>query len=406
MPPTPQVQQQPSQAPVQGPQPLADSPLSALLQRLRGLSFADGMSSLSPGAQQGPAAQGVGAGDKAVDDKPVDPQTKLSRELWAAYPAGVPIAIYDPGEPEIASQAKAWAKSQGAIGSKGKGLGAGQLGVGLAIPATQGLGAIMAEVGPSLQALSEKGRPARRPAGSGPAQVGTLGIFSHGTAGWLGMSSNTSKDDVSKGGIGKLIAGISGWLSGGVNVILYACSAARGTDEKESWVDGTTKGGGATSLGGAIRDALVDAGKDDATVTGHTTVGHVTRNFALREFKAADGKGAAGLSFLEEHAWDWQTLTPPEVFAEIEALGYAVPDPKHDKVRNTILSKTKSAIYKVYAGVMQSEKLDGQDLAAIAPVKPEAVGKLVRDKWLAAFDGGIKTELAKGAVKAHNLAKL
>jgi hypothetical protein len=70
----------------------------------------------------------------------------------------------------------------------------------------------------------------------------------------------------------------SGWWLG-----LLGCRAAAMSDEPD-WSAVTAQAGGARSLAGLLRDALVAAGAPYGRVGGHTTTGSTTENPRVREF--------------------------------------------------------------------------------------------------------------------------
>lgn len=376
--------------------PAKATPASPARANLKGTSFEEGTRRLSPAA--GSRQSG-------------DPVAEFGDRLWATCPDGIAVAVYDTGDKEFGARAREWAAGMNAVGPKGKTIAAGQLALGAAIPAAAQLATLLGDLKAAVEASVDR---AKAPAGvdpkaAGPRKVKTLALFMHGAPGWLGMKSGTSKDDIVTGNVAATIKGISSFLAPDVNVVLYACGAARGKTEAEDWYEGTMGSGGADSLAGAIRDALVDEHKDRATVYGHTTTGHTTRNFAIREFEAADGKGAAGESFITAHVWDWKRLGPEEVLAEIASRGYAVPDAKRPAVEKAVRASVRGALYSVNAAANREQTYKAKNLAEMAPVFPAEVGAIVRERWLKYWNDGKslkgKAAIATAQIKAHGLRK-
>lgn len=341
----------------------------------------------------------------------LSPAAEFGNTLWTNCPGGIAVAVYDTGDPEFGARAKEWAAGMNAVGPKAKTIAAGELALGKAIPASKGLAGLLGDLQGAVNASVDK---AKRPDGvdasaAGPKQVKTLALFMHGTPSWLGMDASTSKDDLQASSVGATIKGISSFLAGDVNVVLYACGVARGESEKQDWYAGTMHGGGADSMAGAIRDALVDEGKDKATVFGHTTSGHTTRNFAIRGFEAADGKGARGHSFVAQHVWSWWELGPAEVLAEIASRGHAVPDARRAKIEGAVRASVRMSLYAVNSSANSTKTYQGKNLAEMAPVHPKEVGAIVREMWLKkwndAADPKGKAALASSMIKAHGLKK-
>ena len=218
----------------------------------------------------------------------------------------------------------------------------------MAIPASQSLETLIGGLEKALGEAADKApnKPAK-PTGPGPGKIKTLALFGHGTSWWMGCGT-----DVDTGNVQSVASSISSALTGDINVILYACSVARGQNEENSWVNTTTKDGGADSLASTLRDALMDEGKDEATVWGHTEVGHTSRNFTLREFDAGDGKGTDGNSFVSTYVWDYATEGVREVQAAVTAQGYEITD--QARFERTVKRGTQRWIYRRYSAARSS----------------------------------------------------
>lgn len=329
---------------------------------------------------------GLGADDPAV-------LAALGNLLWREAPAGVSVALYDKEDAELKARGIEWGKRQGAFGPRGARLVASEIEFRRGLPDARNLrkqilqlstilknavGAVSAP--PGIQPLPD----------TGPSQIRTLAIFTHGTP------SQIRTGKVSKSTVGGIIKAIAPALTKDVKIILYGCSSALGSSEADEWVATTTSQGGADSLVARFRDALVDAGKSQATVWGHTMVGHATRNPSLRVFHASDGKGSKGHSFLSESIFGTlaDAMLREEIGEAIAALGYALPEAQEAAFRTKAAKRIRSLRYscfvravvttrKVGTTVIRTTNLTygGANLPEMVPMYPFAVADIVRKHW-------------------------
>ncbi len=336
-----------------------------------------------------------------------DPELVLGQRLWRDFPAGVHVVFYDDGDAELTRQAKAIAKRENAIAANKKSFSAADLTFGQAFPdSTFEIGSTIPKLSATLKKAADK---AGKPAGvkplkdTGPSQIRQLTVVAHGTATWCGISNN-----LATGKAPALIKKIASSLTMDVDIVLYACSVARGASEKENWRKGTMEGGGAGSLGSAVRDALVDAKKTQASVWGHTTVGHTTRNWALRVFHASSGKASAGRSY----AGDYVFSTINEIIAQmqiehaIKKAGHSIPDSKRKKVEAKMSSKIQKAFYDCYREANKKETYKGVNLATQAPFYPLQVAQVIHAYWKKTFWPTHKAAIVRSLIKDFSLPKL
>jgi len=332
----------------------------------------------------------------------------LGRRLWQEFPAGVTVAFYDRHEPVAVRRAKEWATRERAISTKRKPISAKNLVFGKAFPDSYDIKTTLPALGKVLTAASAKaGKPGgvQPLPGTGPSRIRVLAIFSHGTTGWLGIGKGITSRKAKP-----LIKSIAPALTTDVNVVLYACSAARSPSKREDWHKGTFKPGGAKSLAGVIRDALLKEGMKQAKVWGHTTVGHMTRNFALRIFYAAHGKNQPGeayagtcLGTLEE------VLALFDLEDEIANKGYAIP-PKiavafRREAYRRLSGGVHSLFYKCYAEANKKLKYRGANLAEMAPVDPQGVADVIENYWKNTFWPKKKPALADQLIRKFKFKK-
>lgn len=165
-------------------------------------------------------------------------------------------------------------------------------------------------IAPALQAVRTA---AQQALGEGEAPlVRRIAIFCHGFSTGLNMHEGALRARDAE----RVVAQWAPHLAPNVVIALYACSAGRsdfvprGTDSTSDPTygrepaEGQVRGSG--SMGFALRDALVAAGKTECTVWAHTTVGHTTDNSFLRCFAGAAGSSAHDLVNLG--GLDWRTL--------------------------------------------------------------------------------------------------
>ena len=322
-----------------------------------------------------------------------DASTDLGNQLWQEAPAGVNVAIFF-ADPEQKRRAVEWAARERALGAPAARPAVAALQFGVALPDDKNLVRQITHLG---NILKEAVAVAPKPAGitplpnTGPALIRTLGLFTHGTSTGISIGGRITNSSVAK-----VIDKIAPFLTDDVRIILYGCSSARSADEPSDWVVTTTSGGGAQSLAGKFRDALIAAGKSRATVWGHTQVGHTTRNPSLRVFNAASGKGADGHSFVSETIFG--TIYDNAVLDEIEStlgqLGFAIDAALQPKVRAAARKKLRRLRYLcwVRAGIrfrtvgkkeIKENNLTfrGGNLSEVAPLYPLDVADLVRGHW-------------------------
>ena len=316
--------------------------------------------------------------------------------------SGLTLAFYDQDEPEAQRRAADFAKRESAIGFSGKAPTAHTIEVGKAIPGVFDIEKTVTAI-TDVAATALKRVPAAPtlPAESAgaPAKVRTLAIFAHGTSGWCSLGVTTSN-------AGKIFKAIAPRLSTGlaVNIILYTCSSARGSDEDESWTKGTLDAGGKGSLAEKVRDTLADEKIDNATVWGHTTVGHTSRNFALRLFETKDGKGSQGQSFASTYALD-ESLRNSATDETIKAViddGYTL-DASDPKVRATAAAVLRAFVYAGYAEA--NAKLEGTHPAEDAPVYRYYTASRIEKYWKDTYWPDKKKSAKNKLVKALKLKK-
>jgi hypothetical protein len=345
-----------------------------------------------PSPQQSSAIQ-----RKETAPETTDPIAELGNTLWRDFPNGVNVSLYDPYDRELVNQGTTWGKTYNAIGSKSS-LAAGSLKLGVGIPVESSLEKNISALEKSLAEVASKAT--NKPegvTGAGPAKIATLALFSHGTNDWLGLG-----DSLTTSNIPTVVSKISSALTNDVNVVIYGCSVSRGENEENSWKNTTTSDGGADSFAATFRDALVDEGKDESSVWGHTEVGHTSRNFTLRGFSAADGKGSDGFSYLNHYVWNYNTDGLSGVEAAVKAQGYEIPNAA--KFKKIVDYYTKGWIYGRYSSSMRNLEYNGRHLAEAAPLFPSEVGKLIKDYALKTWPEK-EAEIAKKAISRLKLKK-
>jgi hypothetical protein len=338
-------------------------------------------------------------------------EIEFGRKLWASFPAGIAVAFYDKNEPEAVNRSKDWAARENAIASKSKTITAKNLVFGKAFPDSFDIKTTLPALGKVLASASTRaGKPKgiQPLPGTGPSRIRLLATFSHGAPGWLGIGSGITKRKVAS-----LVKSIAPNLTQDVNVILYACSSARAPSEKEDWFKGTMKPGGAKSLGGLIRDALLKEGAKQASVWGHQTVGHMTRNFALRVFYASHGSGAAGESYAGEFVFGVieEVIALNEVIEEITTKkGYNIEQAQMPALQAEVYKRLSgnglgSLFYKCYSEANRKVKYRGVNLAEMAPVDPVGVSGVIENYWKKTYWPGKKSSLADALIKKFRLKK-
>jgi hypothetical protein len=334
-----------------------------------------------------------------------DPEAKLGEKLWELFPFGVPVAICFQ-ENEHINQAKVWAEREQSIGFKGDTFSATEVIFGKAILDKNriSLSDIITSLGTLLnRAISKVAPPeGRQPSPkAGPSKIRTLAIFTHG---WTG-GAHIGPSDIKIGNVNSIITAIAPYCTNDINVILYACHTARGQSEKEDWRKSTMEsGGGSDSLAATIRDALIDANLDQASVWGHTTRGHTTTNFALRFFSATSAKGSGGQSYVDAFIFGTveKVIALNDLEQEIVAAGYQITD--QEKFQQHGYELLNQVMYDCYAQACAKLKYKDENLAEMAPVDPLGVAAVVLEYWKG-YWAGCKGEQAKKLINKLHLKK-
>ena len=265
---------------------------------------------------------------REVVDLPVD--DALLETLRTTQPDGFVVSIYadyrenTANAREFENQATRYASATGALGIDGGAVAAG-VAIGVDSPATA-----VESLRQLHQSLQARWRAALTPYqqrligamnqagldGAGPdwTKAQDVGLFAHG----IPNAVNLNDDEYSYGpglnaesygtsNIQSFVDGIRGATTQDVDVQVFACSAARGVDETEAWLEHTQdRRMGQQSIAQELSTAL----GDEASVYSHTTAGHTTENYAARVFGADAGGGQGGL-----HMFD---LLYPESFIQSE----------------------------------------------------------------------------------------
>jgi len=355
---------------------------------------------------------GFGADDPAV-------LAALGALLWQEAPAGVTVALYDARDAELKRRGMEWAKRQGAFGTRGSRLEASEIEFRRGLPDARNLKKQIL----ALSAILKRAVTAvPAPAGvqplsdTGPSQIRTLSIFTHGSESWILTGGN-----ITSAKVGGIIKAIAPALTNDVKIILYGCSSAKGIREASNWMATTTSPGGADSLAARIRDALVDAGKSKASVWGHTQVGHTTRNPSLRVFHASDGKGSKGHSYLSESIFGAlaDAMLREEIAEEMAALGYTFAEARQAEFRTKAAQRIRELRYSCYVRAVVIRKkigstvkrttnltYGGGTLPEMAPLYPFAVADIVRKHWdTVCWNAKSKREAAKAVATDMRLKR-
>jgi hypothetical protein len=305
----------------------------------------------------------------------------------AGLSGGVTLAVWHTRDDYLKSVAHRWAEAEDAVGfSKGTTLVFGK-----ALPGDKKLHEVLSGVSKAMEALAG--------AGKAVPKVKVLALFTHGTSSWIGVG-----DGIESSTVASHVKDMASYLAEDVVVILYGCSSARGSSEAADWYRTTMTDGGADSLAGKFRDALLSEGKKKACVWGHTEVGHTTSNFTLRVFRAWDGAGSAGKSYVKHFVLDWQGPVVDELRAEVLAQGFEIPSSKEAKFRSSAEDTLRLGLYRVYAGANKDKTLDGRNLAEVAPLRGAAVAAIVSKEWDARWSAK-KSDWAKEAAANARLPK-
>lgn len=352
-------------------------------------------SGLAPaGAIQRAPADGSGAVE--------DDETKLGKELWASWPNGVNVAFYgEEHDPATKHFADHWAIREQALGPKGRTISAKTLAFGRSISDKMGFEKTMTAMSAVLVSAAAKGAPSTPPPAGTPAKFKTVAIFSHGWSTGVHFAGG----DFRNTNAAEKVKKVAPALTQDVNVILYACSAAKAPSEEESWYSGTMKGGGQGSLAGEMRDALISEGLTGGTVWGHTTVGTASSNWALRRFSAAAGAGAAGESYVSTDIFT--AVERASAIADLQGLiaeqGLEISDP--EKFTAAAQAALTGAMYDAYRQATRLFRHRDTTLGEAAPVDPSGVATIVRDHWNDTFWPAAKAKTAAALIKKLKLKK-
>ena len=361
-----------------------------------------------------------------VDDEEIDDaeseatdaaaSAALGRQLRARAPNGVAVAVYLAGDQLFKTEALAWAAREDALGMgpKATSIVAPQLRLGRPIPDTGDLAKLTSDLGLAMDealAINPAG-PVTGPFPQSPlAVIRALALFTHGS-----VTSVSICGGVDTTSVPPVVKDIAPRLTNDVRIMIYGCSVARGQGEKEDWYATTFTRGGADSLAGAVRDALLDEGKAKAEVWGHTEVGHAVNNFTLRRFAAGDNKGSDGVPFAGEIVFRTteRSAALQDVRAAVLALGVSIPDASAFDAAAT--KAIVSEMYKAYRDAqltvtadkkeLNKRTLQGENLAEMAPFYTEEVAVIIRDYWAAThWTEALRKKIADGLVKTLKLTK-
>ncbi|HJU66598.1 MAG TPA: S8 family serine peptidase [Gemmatimonadaceae bacterium] len=340
----------------------------------------------------------------------------LGRQLRARAPNGVAVAVYLAGDQLFKTEALAWAAREDALGMgpKATSIVAPQLRLGKPIPDTGDLAKLTRDLGSAMdEALAiDPAGPVTGPfPQSSQAVIRALALFTHGSVTGVSICGGVDTTNVPP-----VVKDIAPRLTNDVRIMIYGCSVARGQGEKEDWYTTTFTRGGADSLAGVVRDALIDEGKSKAEVWGHTEVGHAVNNFTLRRFAAGDGKGSDGVPFAGEIVFraTEHTAALQEVRAAVLASGVVIQDAT---AFDAAASKAiVSEMYKAYRDAqltvtsdkkeLNNRTLQGENLAEMAPFYTEEVAVIIRDYWTAThWTEALRKKLAGSLVKTLKLTK-
>lgn len=297
---------------------------------------------------------------REVTDVPVD--DALLADLQQNNPDGFTVSIYADYQEntgnarEFVNQAGVYAQNSGAIGVQG-----GSLARGVAIGVDSPAAAIesMRQVHQSLQSRWLQALPAyvrnivtslnatgRDGTGPGWTKAQDVGLFAHGIPNAVNLnddeynySAGLNADSYGTSNIDSFVDGIRGATTNDVDVQVFACSAARGVDESEAWLEHRQD----VRMGEqSIAQELSDALGPEASVYSHTTAGHTTENYAARVFGADAGGGRGGL-----HTFD---LLFPETYIQSE-LERIYPNSsaeqrqtRHDALRDEMWNRYRRSI--------------------------------------------------------------
>ena len=346
-----------------------------------------------------------------------DPIAQIGLTLWGKAPAGVVVAIYNPGDREQVRRAIEWAKREDGIGVRAKNIDAAELSFGKAMASSEKIVSQITKLGAALKAAVDRVPPPQgiTPlAGTGPHLVRTLGLFTHGTNTGIGVGGGITTTNAAA-----VIKGMAPVLTDDVNIVIYGCSAARGQREKKNnWVINTMEPGGEDSLAAKIRDALVDEGKSRSSVWSHTEVGHTTRNPSLRFFLAGYGKGSKGSSYAGDFVFGTveRLVALGELEDTVRGLGFIISD--EENFRKHAYKELRRLMYKGYIrAVIKIAKVGGAivkvthltyrgaNLPEAAPLYPLEVADIIRKHWSAVWSTERKLDTARNLIRRLTLKK-
>ncbi len=174
-----------------------------------------------------------------------------------------------------------------------------------------------------------------------------------------GLHANDEKDNPEN--LTAFVRGLSGAVSSGMRVELYACLVGsdphtKAEDEKISYAAWTEHPQGKKTGAGSFAAKLSELLGPDSSVYGHTTAGHTTENFAARVFGKESGDGAGGL-----HMFD-VLYSESFVQSELERL---FPDmseedraDRHDSLRELMWAHYKDSISTEHARTGKDKRYD------------------------------------------------
>jgi hypothetical protein len=362
-----------------------------------GLSRAAVAPARAPRRRRAPARPSYGRAYGTVEAlSDLTDQAVTADNLANNFAGGVTVALWHTRDNYLGTRSGEWARDEDAVGpARAVTPAAENLRYGKSTRGDKKLHEILKPLSGALASIAGGGTAAVTPPASSLVRI--LGLFTHGTTTWMGVGGGIEISNVAAE-----VSAAAATLADYVNVIIYGCSSARGAAEAGDWYRTTMTDGGTGSLASAFRDALVVAGKSNGCVWGHTEVGHTTSNFTLREFRAADGKGAAGRSFVKHYVFDWETTGVSDLRAEVLAAGFTIPAAKEAKFTREASDAMRLALYRVWGAANKDLQHNKRNLAEVAPIQPTAVAALVQGRWTEHWNAK-KTDIARAVAKAAKL---
>ena len=212
----------------------------------------------------------------------------------------------------------------------------------------------VAAVAPSVSAERRSPKPR---VGREPWRIKNLAIFTHGYSDGLLLGSWRTDT-------GAIASALSPHLTTDVNVVLFACSAAKGEN----------------SFAERLTEDLAEEGKTSAQVWGHTIAAHTTENVRLRSFKAKTSTNADGTTSTEiESSMFVDYLT--------DAQGQAVLFRKLSRslgVRSQMVDGCLESICADLQSWWNGQRQNKHPQAEIAPMDPVGARSAVLDEYLGA----------------------